>query len=140
MALREITRAMRQICLLQETGRNDEAARLEPMLLDPLIKSFRDTHGVGALPDDRVESLLVCERERVGDAAALGELLIPLLMEHLRATPGVGPPERPAATQPVRSRIPPRPPTASPEIADLLDGMLAQELPQSSAKARHHRF
>lgn len=130
---------MRQICLLQETGRSDEASHLEPLLLDPLIKTFRDTHGAGALPDDHLQILLAREQERVGTAAVLGELLVPMLMERLRATPGAVPGERlPAA--------PSRPPahgahrsSAAPEIADLLDGMLAQETDRAAARARHPR-
>ena len=139
LALREITRAMRQICLLQETGRNDEASRLGPILLDPLIKTFRDAHGIGALPDDRLQNLLVCEQERVGNAAALGELLIPMLMEHLQTTPEANPPERSLASH---SRPPgnsPRRTSAAPDIADLLDGMLAQEPARPVARARHSR-
>ena len=139
LALREITRAMRQICLLQETGRNDEASRLGPMLLDPLIKTFRDAHGIGALPDDRLQNLLVCEQERVGNAAALGELLIPLLMERLRAAPEVIRPERSPASQSRPTGTPPRCPSAAPDIADLLDGMLAQEPARPAARARHSR-
>ena len=136
LALREITRAMRQICLLQETGRNDEASSLGPMLLDPLIKTFRDAHGIGALPDDRLQNLLVCEQERVGNAAALGELLIPLLMERLRAAPEVIRPERSPASQSRPTGTPPRCPSAAPDIADLLDGMLAQEPARPAARAR----
>jgi hypothetical protein len=135
VALREITRAMRQICLLQETGRNDEASRLEPMLLDPLIKTFRDTHGIGALPDDRLQSLLVCEQERVGNAAALGALLIPMLMERLRATPEPTRPEHSAATQSRPAGNPARRFSVAPDIVDLLDGMLAQEPARLAARA-----
>jgi hypothetical protein len=109
------------------------------MLLDPLIKTFRDAHGIGALPDDRLQNLLVCEQERVGNAAALGELLIPMLMEHLQTTPEANPPERSLASH---SRPPgnsPRRTSAAPDIADLLDGMLAQEPARPVARARHSR-
>jgi hypothetical protein len=130
---------MRQICLLQETGRDDEASRLEPVLLHPLIKTFRETHGIDALPDDRLQSLLVCEQERVGDAAALGELLIPLLMEHLRAAPEAARPDRSAAIQSRPSGPPARRSSTAPDIADLLDGMLAQEPDRHAIRGRHQR-
>jgi hypothetical protein len=135
-ALRVIARALRRICLLQETGRNEEAAQLEPVLLDPLIQSFRDSHGADSLPEERLRSLRACERERAGDAAALGELLAPLLLEQLRRPPDslrslpAAFPLRPA------SIVSPSPATA-PEIADLLDGMLAQESDRSARRPRH---
>ncbi|MDD2764240.1 MAG: hypothetical protein PHE83_09740 [Opitutaceae bacterium] len=110
-ALREITRAVRQICLLQETGRDEEAGRLETTMLAPLIENCRGIHGAAALPDERLWSIRTSERERAGDAAALGELLVPLLLEHLdrpttaRTGRPVPPPARRLATVPGR---PPR--------------------------------
>jgi hypothetical protein len=125
-ALREISRTMRQICLLHEMGRNDEAAQREFVALDPLIQTFRNLHGADALPDGQIRSLWAFERERAENSAALSELLVPLLLEQLRR------PLDSLQSSLVHSPIIPasivhRPTAASPEIADLLDGMLAQE-------------
>jgi len=125
-ALREISRALRQICLLQETGREEEAAQLEPVLLESLIQSFRSRHGENSLPEEQVSRMRACERERAGDAAALGELLAPLLLEQLGRRPD--PPWTPPAPPSPAGASPARRPTATaPAVADLLDGMLAQD-------------
>jgi hypothetical protein len=71
-ALREISRALRRICLLQETGRDEEASQLEPVLLDPLVQSFREFHGADSLPEEQIRALRASEHERAGDAVALG--------------------------------------------------------------------
>jgi hypothetical protein len=134
-ALRAIARALRQICLLEETGRSEEAMRLEPALLDPLIQSFRDSHGADSLPEERLQHLRACERERAGDAAALGELLVPLLVEQLRRPPEA--PRSPPVASPSHPSVDlPRPPVTAPGIADLLDGMLAQEDGRSARRPR----
>ncbi|MFA5058336.1 MAG: hypothetical protein WC485_09505 [Opitutaceae bacterium] len=138
-ALREITRAIRQICLLQETGREEEAGRLETTMLAPLIETCRGTHGAAALPDERLRNILTSERERAGDAAALGELLLPLLLEHLDRPPA---PDRTGRTAGAAIDLPPtqRPrPAGPPQIADLLDGMLAQERPHPARRPRRTR-
>jgi hypothetical protein len=135
-ALLTIAKALRQICLFQETGRNEEASQLESVLLDPLIRSFRASHGADSLPEAQLGSLRASERKRVSDAAALGELLAPLLLEQLRR-----PPESLRSPPPASSRPPtsPRPgsPANIPGIADLLDGMLAQDGDRPAPRPRH---
>ncbi len=118
--MREIARVIRKICLLSETDRDAEAARVASTVLDPLIAAFREAHGAEALPDERLREIRTAERERAMDAAALGELLAPLLaeqLEHLSRGPGAA----------GRRREPSRSATSAPEIADLLDGMLRQQ-------------
>ena len=135
--LREIARTLRRICLLQETGRSHEASALEPMRLIPLIRSFRDSHGPDSLPDRQIRDLYARERERALDAAALAEILAPLLIEQLsKGLPGaLHPPPLTSDARP--SPASPRASAGAPEIADLLDGMLAQE--NAPAAGRTHR-
>jgi len=137
-ALRDITRAIRRICLLQEVDRQDEASGLETELLAPLVNAYRDAHGPNALPDERLRDIVRTEQERVGDAAALNELLAPLLAEFLDRPAGAVRSGRTLATEtsPLSTG---RRPAATPEIADLLDGMLAQEKPRPSAPPRRPR-
>ncbi len=136
--MREITRVVRQICLLAELGRESEASRVASSVLDPLIGKYREAHGAEALPDERIRQIQSHEEERARDAAALGEMLFPLLAEHLdglRRIPGQS--DRPrAAARDAAGASEPRPPL-TPEIADLLDGMLAQEL--GRPRSRPHR-
>ncbi len=136
--MREITRVVRQICLLAEIGRESEATRVASAVLDPLIGRYRESHGPESLPDERLREIQSHEEERARDAAALGEMLFPLLAEHLdglRLTPGQSVRARAAANE-AAGTARPRPPL-TPEIADLLDGMLAQEL--TRPRARSHR-
>ncbi|HUL52717.1 MAG TPA: hypothetical protein VLT83_04825 [Opitutaceae bacterium] len=137
-ALREITRAIRRICLLQEVGRQDEASGLETRILTPLINAFRDAHGPDALPDERLHDILRAEQARAGDAAALNELLAPLLAEFLAIPAEATRTGRSSGAGDALPSSRPRP-TVSPEIADLLDGMLAQEKPRAAARSRHPR-
>ena len=126
--MREITRVVRRICLLAEIDRESEATRVAAAVLHPLVERYRAAHGADALPDERIRGIQRQEQARARDAAALSELLFPLLAERLdglRRTAG------PAAAEPA-DRAPAagsvrRPRSLSPEIADLLDGMLTQE-------------
>jgi hypothetical protein len=134
-ALREITRAIRRICLLQETGRESEAAEFQPNVLQPLLDRFREARGDESLPPGRVDELFAGERARIEDAAALGEVLAPLLLARLdsrtlAAPVGLSGPENHAPAKPSR-----RPPTGSnAEIADFLDDMIAQGVRESAAR------
>ncbi len=135
--MREITRVVRQICLLAEIDRESEASRVTSAVLNPLVDRYRGAHGPDSLPDERLREIRLREEERARDAAALGEMLVPLLARHLEAlSRAAGRTEAaPAATAPSadagRSR-----PRLSPEIADLLDGMLAQEGGRPPARPR----
>jgi len=126
--MREITRVVRQICLLAEIDRESEASRVTSAILDPLVDRYREAHGPDSLPDERLREIRVHEQERARNAAALGEMLFPLLAEHLAAlSRAAGRAEAaPAAPAPAAGTGRSRPPL-SPGIADLLDGMLAQE-------------
>ncbi len=126
--MREITRVVRRICLLAEIDRETEASRVAAAVLDPLIEKYREAHGADSLSDERLREIQSHEQERARDAAALGEMLLPLLAEHLdgrRHAAGRAGSVRPApagAAEFPRSR-----PPMTPQIVDLLDGMLAQE-------------
>ncbi len=96
-------------------------------VLDPLVSAYRGAHGHGALTDARMGDIENAERQRARDAAALGELLAPLLVEKLEAaihrSAPAGPTPETAAPPDGRR---PSTPASAPEIADLLDGMLRQ--------------
>jgi hypothetical protein len=126
--LREITRVVRRICLLAETDRGAEASRVAVAELDPLVGTYREAHGPDSLPDERIREIQTHELERARDAAALSEILAPLLTAHFErlreATARTGRVRTaPAGLESApRDRVP-----SPPEIADLLDGMLAQD-------------
>jgi len=138
--MREIMRVMRRICLLAEIDRADEASRVAVAVLDPLISAYREAHGAESLPDERLREIQSHEQERASNAAALGEMLFPLLAEHidgLRPTSGRAGHTHPGPEGPAEG--PRRRPAASPEIADLLDGILAQEGSRPPSRPRRAR-
>jgi hypothetical protein len=138
--LREIARVTRRICLLAETDRDAEASRLAVTVLDPLIRTYREVHGAESLPDERLREIQSLEQERARDAAALGELLVPLLAGHLeglRQETDQTTRQRAAQTGAAATRR--HRPATAPDIADLLDGMLTQEDTQPPPGSGHAR-
>ena len=64
---------------------------------------------------------MAAEENRVADAGALADLLLPLLTQHMRAAPPTAAPaaRRPAAKAADSAEVP--------SVADFIDDMLAQE-------------
>lgn len=114
-----ITRLLRRICLLLDQGRSQEAARLQQEELAAAVRDFRTSNPPDALPDDVLQAMFVREEQRMAEAAALAELLIPRLGGGFAVSAAVAPVRvpRPAAVAPA----------GAPAIADLLDAMLAAE-------------
>jgi hypothetical protein len=133
----DVARVCRRVCVLRERGQNAEAEQLRSGSLPELLSAVRTPTDTDATIAERLESVFTHEAERVADAAALAELLVPLLSEQLRSSPalqGVIP----------ATIVPPTPPPKKPparraaSIADFIDEMIAQESPpdRSDAKRR----
>jgi hypothetical protein len=111
-----IARLCRQICLCRTRGQIAQANRLEAVLHNQVSADFSE---------NALQEIFIIEQKRVIDALMLAEVLGPLLTEHLAV-----------ATAPDAARAP-APPARSPHrhaatdpplgIADLIEGMLAQE-------------
>ena len=121
---REIVRTLRRICLWRELDREASAVAAEQRRLDDLVAALPPDSPLAA---GRLAALRRAEQDRAASAAAMSEILAPLLVERLElaaATLTAGRPLR-ATPGPVPRRRE-RPATPLP-IADLIDGMLAQE-------------
>jgi hypothetical protein len=110
-----IARLCRQICLCRTRGQIAQANRLEAVLHNQVSADFSE---------EALQEIFLTEQKRVIDALMLAEVLGPLLTEHLAV----------AAPDPARAHAPAarssqRPATSDQPlgIADLIEGMLAQE-------------
>ena len=115
-------RIYRRVCELRAIGRADEAVQLENSDLPAALAAARRA-GV----DVDESALFAGEDERVADALLLAELLAPMLASRLPSAPrlpAAGPPSAPARAS--RSRT-----ASSPQVADLIDDMLAQAAARS---------
>lgn len=121
-------RVYRQICLLRARGAVVEAARMEAAELEPALAKAAGECAVEISWADH----FVAEQLRISEARLLAELLAPLLAERLQpagmAPPFPAPDSNPHVIDPGSSPLPSRRGSASPlEVADLIEGMLAQE-------------
>lgn len=124
-----ISRLVRRVCLLREEGNPAEASAVESGDLAAAVRSFREEQGSEALTDADIERIFSVERERVANAAALCELLLPRLSASQDRGGGVDT-EPVARRSPAPKPISPREPAAQegpPGITELLDAMLAAE-------------
>ncbi|MCX6955255.1 MAG: hypothetical protein NTV51_24135, partial [Verrucomicrobia bacterium] len=123
----EVARVCRRICLLRSTGRSLDAARLQSTELSRLLTAMPSAPET----DHRLHVLFAEEERRIADAHALAEILVPLIVEQLRAllphstTPALATGH--FATEPAATPRPVR--TEAPGIADFIDDMIAQERP-----------
>jgi hypothetical protein len=111
----DIARLCRRICLCRTRGQMAQANRFEAVLRDQVSAEYSE---------DALQEIFLTEQKRVIDALMLAEVLGPLLTEHLSAnTPSTARAQAPAA------RSSQRPATSDQPlgIADLIEGMLAQE-------------
>ncbi|HTO03710.1 MAG TPA: hypothetical protein VL069_08410 [Opitutus sp.] len=130
----DVRRIYRRICVLRATGKTEEAALLEN---DDLSRALAEAR-IATNNSEEETAVLAQEAERVANAAVLAELLAPMVAEHVRAdSPRVAAPQNTSVTapgdpipKPARPRL-----DSVPTIADMLDGMLAQE-PASSRRSR----
>ena len=133
--LAEITRCIRQICLLREQDNATEAQRIEQNEFANTLRDLRLAHGPDLLPESELRAMFAAEQKRVADAVVLSELLIPQLVKSFGAVSPVQvqPANRPISPVVVNAREAASPASkaapagVSPAIADLLDAMLASE-------------
>lgn len=128
----DVARLVRRVCVLRERGEMDAAENLRTGALASLITSLKHAADVPASVDHRIEAIYVTEQERVANASALAELLLPLLTDSapLFGTLAEAKPQAAAMHSPPPGI--PTPPPAKPvrrpgDIADFLDDMIAQE-------------
>lgn len=108
------------------------------------LNAVRDSYGLDSVCDDDLNDIIATEESRVADAAVLAELISARLAVALPTPP-------PAATAPLRPpatfQSTPSPPTPVPapsgassprlDVADLIDGMLAQEKRETKTSKKH---
>ena len=129
----ELGRLCRQFCLTRENAASTALPSLDEELARA-VESVRAQHGSDSISDDEALECLHAEQARVADARVLAELIAARLAQSPATAPSSAPssastapaprPRTPlstsaAATAPARS--------GPPDIADLLDGMLAQD-------------
>jgi hypothetical protein len=139
-AVRQIYRRM---SVLRATGHVADAEVLETSYQQALTLARRRADS-----DTEEAAILAAENERVASAVMLADLLVPLLAERLGQRPVPSGPtnprtvakkenEGPAAADLPTVTTPPRPADGGvPGIADLIDGMLAQESPRAERSIR----
>jgi hypothetical protein len=120
----KVGRVYRRICFLRSEGLGAEARRIEDTELADAVAEARGASGAQADADTRLRAFYAEEEERVAEAIALVEVLVPSLSERLSAL-------APARGGEAAVAVPktPRRGTAGEEhgIADFIDEMLAQE-------------
>jgi hypothetical protein len=131
----EVALLYRRICVLRARGHSAEADRLYSTEFAQALEAGRSSTEADPDRDNRLQVLLAAEEERVAAAEALAALLAPLLVEQLRGLLPAGAPDlsparsgepNPFTETPVAALVRPAPGTP-PAIADLIEGMLAQE-------------
>jgi hypothetical protein len=127
----EVTQIYRRVCVLRAQGRGGDAAQLYAGKFSEALDVIEQFAGAGPDTEARLQSLLAAEDERVASASVVAELVTPLIADRLREIfPGTSSPsaprnesvEKPAASSPASQA-----PGSAPSIADLIEGMLAQE-------------
>jgi hypothetical protein len=131
----EVTQIYRRVCVLRSQGRGGEAAQLYAGKFSEALDVIEQFAGAGPGTEARLQALLAAEDERIATVSALAELLTPLLVERLREIfPINGPQSTPEkfpggkVSSENAAFSPDKPdPASAPSVADLIEGMLAQE-------------
>ena len=118
----EVGRVYRRMCFLRFEGMAREAQVIEETEFAEAAAKARQASGSEYEADSVLNALLVDERERVADAVAFAEVLVPMLS---RSLPGLAPAAAASPAAPRRARMPAH--DESRGIADFIDDMLAQE-------------
>jgi hypothetical protein len=118
----EVGRLFRTICFLRAEGLPDEAERIEQTEFAQATERARQGAGSEFEAESVLQALLTEEKERVANAIAFAEILVPKLAERLGAA---AVPARAAAhvVKKVRTQVP----AVARDIADFIDEMLAQD-------------
>ena len=118
-------RIYRRICFLRFDGQASEASRLEFSELKEAIDAAKSSSASTDEADSILRRLLEEEGERVSEAVAFAEVLIPMLADRLPpAIPARNPAASPSSAS-HRARVGPDP--AERSIADFIDDMLVQD-------------
>lgn len=139
-----MARLVRRVCVLRERGEVDAAENLRNGALASLIEFLHTSGDDPASIDQRIEVIYVTEQERVANASALAELLLPLLTDSApvfgasaESAPSVTTMPSPPPTAPI---APPDKPARRPgDIADFLDDMIAQERAEDADPSSRRR-
>jgi hypothetical protein len=119
-----VGRAHRRVCFLRSEGRFDEAHRIEGTELAAAIAEARAVFASDPDTDLKLKGLMDESEERVAEAIAYAEILVPKLAERLNGYRPALPPEAADRTR----RSPGREPSGELRgIADFIDEMQAQE-------------
>jgi hypothetical protein len=127
-AAAELQRLFRRICFLRASARSAEADELEEKAVPAATAALRSA---GAL-DAEISALRVTAEIRIEEMVELAEFLAPLLAKNLNGASGAASNATPRITPPV-SRLKGAPAMGAgetsrvPSVADLIDGMLAQD-------------
>jgi len=115
----KVGRIYRRICFLRVEGRGEEAERMELTEFAEAAEEARQSSPSEA--DSLMRTLLAEESERVAEAVAFAEVLVPILAERISlAQSDIA---HPAAGPRARASVP----RETPGIADFIDEMLAQD-------------
>jgi hypothetical protein len=124
----DVARVCRRVCILRERGQHEEAERLRAGSLLDMVSKLRTSIDSETTVTERLDAIFAVEVERVANAAALAEILVPLLAEQLRplaGAPSLAPTPVPEISRPAKPAAPRTPAS----IADFIDDMIAQESP-----------
>jgi hypothetical protein len=117
----EVGRVYRRICFLRSEGLAVDAQHVEETEFAQATARARESSVSEFEADSILKSLLAEEEERVAEAVAFAEVLVPMLSKRLSGLAPL-PPAAPALRRP---RVPAHDETRG--IADFIDDMLAQE-------------
>jgi hypothetical protein len=122
-----VARLYRRICILRATGQEDEADRLESGDLATAVAALQ-TASPSDASHENLATLFTAEEDRVANAAALAELIAPLLQNQLQPGSATSTTPRSSARTAKPSGV--RSPSASTsphDIATFIDEMIALE-------------
>jgi hypothetical protein len=116
----EAAHIYRRICIARAKGRQKEADELEATLFAAALDPLRASGGDPLDCESRIRQLRDVEDARVAQAAALAELVAPLLAKCLRLPAEAVPKTRETSPRALPAR------SANRGIADFIDEMIAQ--------------
>ena len=122
-------RVYRRICFLRFEGRGTEATQIEFTELKEAVDAARRESPSGPEADSILKRLLEEEGERVADAVAFAEAIMPYLPDHLAATQPALSPSTLGIYKGLKDG--PRPAGDTRTVADFIDDMLAQDRPRA---------
>jgi hypothetical protein len=124
----KVGRVHRRICFLRLEGREAEAREIEGRELEPAVAEARKDSESEAEAEAVLRAVTSDDEERVAEAIAFAEVLVPMLSERLSLqAPAPGIPKR----GPRQGRAVPGDQDQAHGIADFIDEMLAQQRPAS---------